>query len=198
GLVLLTGLGDVAAAGEHLAESVRLCRVVGSDWTLASALAALGIVDHARMDPARARDHHGQALPIFEDLADGYGANIARAGLALVDTALREETRAARRWSEGVAGFVELGNTDYAAICLVGVAVVCALGSRHVPAARLLGAADGLSRPAGYTYFDAILPGLRDRTAGAARRALGDGRFAAFEAGRAPPPRPAVPRAPPR
>jgi hypothetical protein len=126
-----------------------------------------------------------EALAIWRQRGDAWGAALALKNLA--DLALRrgETVAAAQRFRDGLAGFWEVGDKSGMAHCLESLAWL-AVRDRPEQATRLLAMAEVVRDRLGTSLEEQR--GSHDEAVAIARAALGEGPFAAaWEAGRALP-----------
>jgi predicted ATPase/DNA-binding CsgD family transcriptional regulator len=166
--------GEYGRARARLQESLDVARRHGARDVAASASQGLGYVALADGDLDRAAALLEQSLAEFRELGDRWWA--LRGICALGHVAARRGAHAAARlrFEQGLETARELGDPMLEAACLEGLA------GAHGPAlaARLLGAAESLRERAGAAW-PAFVNADSETCADRARRALGDGRFAA-------------------
>ncbi|CAA9518071.1 MAG: hypothetical protein AVDCRST_MAG12-3607 [uncultured Rubrobacteraceae bacterium] len=168
--------GELARAGALLEESVALARSIGHDGLLGRALHELG-------EAALLSGHHTRAMALQEEslaLSRREGHKLFEAqSLTILGHAARglgETDRATRFFLESLALFRELEQRWGAMLCLAGLAGVAADSGQFGRAARLLGAVEANNDG------PPVIPAHRaeyERTAAAARSALGDAEWAA-------------------
>lgn len=146
---------------------------------IAVVLHALGALALARGDDATALAVFAESLPLLRASGDRY--DLARALVDAGHASLRLGDRQAARelLGEGARLWSDIGLEAGLADALVGLAEVCAVDGQAERAARLLGAAAGLS-VAG-TVPPSATPAA-ERVSAAVRAALGEERAAALRA----------------
>jgi non-specific serine/threonine protein kinase len=181
--------GDLAAARGWFEEALRTFRARGDAGGIAGALQSLGHVARFGGKHAEARALYEQALATGAGLPPGYRNPVGHALLNLGHLArLSGDFPLARaRYEESLKRFSEAGDQGGVAFCLEGLACLAASGEQVARAARLFGAAEGLREEAEIPLPPVDRVGYEEAMT-AARRALGEARFAAaWAAGRALP-----------
>ncbi|MCD6032149.1 MAG: transcriptional regulator, family [Thermomicrobiales bacterium] len=182
--------GDLDTARTRVEEALVHFRALPSSHWLAShgiaiALNTLGDVSVRQGDLMAATLAMEEALAIWRQRGDAWGAALALKNLA--DLALRrgETVGAAQRFRDGLAGFWEVGDKSGMAHCLESLAWL-AVRDRPEQATRLLAMAEVVRDRLGTSLEEQR--GSHDEAVAIARAALGEGPFAAaWEAGRALP-----------
>ncbi|HEY1318775.1 MAG TPA: tetratricopeptide repeat protein, partial [Streptosporangiaceae bacterium] len=178
--------GDLAQARELLERALRLA--AEQSYRPGRVFAELSLGQTARQEGKldAAETHIRSVLRTSQQISSG--PDVART-ISLSELGFIAEQRGdpavARSWHiQSLTTAQELGDPQAVAQALTGLAGAHALGGQPGQAARLLGAADAASRPAGAGFLpgdDADFKRITDVT----RRALGDAAFAAgFQDGR--------------
>jgi non-specific serine/threonine protein kinase len=138
-------LDDTPRAKAFLDEALRMAREVGDHWGTAYALYALGIYSyvHEQFDAAVAAGDEG--VGVWRAVGDARGLAHTLWVLAAAVRGRGELDRAAALGRESLQLFQRLGETWGILNALMRLAASAALQERPARAARLLGAAEGLS-----------------------------------------------------
>jgi hypothetical protein len=179
--------GDVATALELGGEAISLLREVGDPVWLAGTLADMGTVALLAGDRERGDAWSNESLRINRALGNRWFIAIHLSDLGVVAHGRGDLMEATRQYAESVRLLSESGDAWYIASPLAGLAAIASeMGDPEV-AVRLLGVAAGLRETSGFTVF-ATEQERDDRTAAAARIALGEERYGqVFAAGRSLP-----------
>jgi tetratricopeptide (TPR) repeat protein len=153
----LNNLGILARDGEQYPraealyqESLQICREIGDEQGIASALVNLGEVAHLRGDQPRAIELIAQGLQLYHRLGDKQRLAFAIEDLAAATGALGNSERAAQLWGAAMALREQIGaplaavdSAEYA-VFLAGLRT--ALGEPAFAEARRQGAALSLDQ----------------------------------------------------
>ena len=179
---LFTARGDIALARSTLEEVAALARRSGNQIGLGYALGYLGSAAYQEGHLDEAERHIGESLEIFRSFG---GGEISQAwmlgGLASIERERGRLARARELFDQSMAIFRDRDYRPGIAYVLAGYASLEALGNDPERAARILGAADAISREA----FIARTPteeAARAIVDDRARATLGDEAFEALRA----------------
>jgi len=166
--------GDLVSARTRFEESLTLRQELGDRRGIAASLTALGRVAGEQGDYASAGTYYDEGLAIRRELGDRRGIAAALYNLGVNASRQEDLPRAAALMEESLVLRHAQGNLSGVAECLEALARITQDPQRT---ARLLGAAEARREAIGTS----LPPAERvehDRTALAARRALGDDAFA--------------------
>jgi predicted ATPase/DNA-binding CsgD family transcriptional regulator len=170
--------GAYAEAGPLLAEGLTVFLELGDHEGIAYALDSVGYVAVARGELERGQDAQERSLGISRRLGDRRGISRAVSCLGEIATARGDYAVGRARYEEALTLAGELGDRWWTMQGLEGLAGVAVGEGQPEGAARLLGAAERVREAIG-AALPAYFRSKRASTAAAARRALGDARFAA-------------------
>jgi DNA-binding CsgD family transcriptional regulator len=170
--------GAYAEAGPLLAEGLTVFLELGDHEGIAYALDSVGYEAVARGELERGQDAQERSLAIARRLGDRRGISRAVSCLGEIATARGDCAAGRARYEEALTLTGELGDRWWTMLCLEGLAGVAVCEGQPEGAARLLGAAERVREAIG-AALPAHFRSRRASTAAAARRAVGDARFAA-------------------
>ena len=177
--------GEFEWADRFFSEALELSRRLGDEFGEARVLGNLGEVARHRGDLETAEARYEEALNIQRRTGWGQNAAYNLLNLGLLSRQRENATGACQRYKEVLALAHSLEDRETVAYALAGLAGVAGEGGDFQRAARLLGAAEALLEKIGAALEHSERE-LADADTVAARRALGEQRFAvAFKAGRA-------------
>jgi predicted ATPase/class 3 adenylate cyclase/DNA-binding NarL/FixJ family response regulator len=166
-------LGDDAMVQVCCEESLELFRSVGERWLIASPIAWLGDLAYRHSDFREARARYEESVALYQQAGNLTEAAHALSGLGLVALALGDEARAERYFREGLIFPTEVGRPLEVPPPIVGLAAVCLARAQQRRAARLLGAADELSKSVDMPLAS-FFQDLYEQSVAAVRAALGE------------------------
>jgi predicted ATPase/transcriptional regulator with XRE-family HTH domain len=179
--------GDVADALALGEEAIGLLREAGEPGWLAIPLADMGTAALLSGDRERGEAWSAESLALNRTLGNRWFIAVHLSDLGVVAHGRGDLAEAARHYAESVRLLAEAEDAWYVASPLAGLAAIAAETGDPVRAARLLGAAAELRDTSGFTVL-ATEQERDERTAAAARRALGEERYGrALAAGRSLP-----------
>ncbi len=186
GVAISRGLGDanrlagvLAVVGDHMSlhdplrarsyldESVTLCRAVGNDWALATALMGLGKLAQQRGDYHEARSRFEESIARFGAAGDDWEVVYPLLNLAAVNGRLGDHTTARAQYEGSLRLFRQMGGHPDTLSALAGLALELLLLGDEDQAAAMLAESLTLSRRLGVTSQAAdaleVLAGLLQR-----------------------------------
>jgi non-specific serine/threonine protein kinase len=160
-------------------ESVARCRELGDQLELAASLNCLGRLVARQGDHATAQARHQEALRISQQVGSRPG--IARSLNGLADLARLEGdyATASSLYKKSLAAWWDLSNTPESLQTLENLATVMIASGQSEPSVRILGAAQAVREAMSVPRSTHDTPDY-DRQVSAARKALGETRFAAL------------------
>ena len=147
-------LGDFAAAGSLLEESLAIRRELGDEVRMASSLSNLGIVAFEQEDLDDAEARFVEALELDRAHGNEWGAGAALDNLAAVAIERGDSERARELNSEVLVSAQRVGDQELIAFGLEKAAILAATEEQPARAGRLAGAADAVREAAGIDRND--------------------------------------------
>ena len=160
-------------------ESVALCRELGDPLELATSLNCLGRLAARQGDHAAARAHYQEALTITQQVGSKPGSACSLSGLADLARLKGDYATASSLYKESLAAWRDLNDAPESLKTLENLATMMIASGQSEPSVRILGAAQAVREAMSVPRSTHDTPDY-DRQVSAARKALGEPRFAAL------------------
>jgi len=160
-------------------ESVALCRELADPLELATSLTCLGRLAARQGDHAAARTHYQEALAITQQVGSKPGVARSLSGLADLARLTGDCATAASLYKESLAAWRDLNDAPESLKTLENLATVMIASGQSEPSVRILGAAQAAREAMSVPRSTHDTPDY-DRQVSAARKELGEPRFAAL------------------
>lgn len=162
-------LDDHAAAYALTRESLEVLRELGDRHGVARSLTGLGAIAYSQGNHLDAKASYTEALHLFEEFGDRQSVAMILNNLG--ETALSQSNleEAGAYFKDGMLALRDIGNKAAVGGCLDGLAQIAAAQGKPGRAARLFGAADGITKSTGEAVpvanraeYAQIVAGVRD------------------------------------